>query len=198
MQLVTSRLVLREYAHGDFDAVHRFASDPENSRFVAWGPNTPDDTRMFIEGWLEEQATEPRTGWTFAVTEPGGEPFGSVGLYRQGQHDAETGFAISRDRWGSGYATEAAEALLRFGFDTLGLHRIWATCRPENVGSYRVLEKIGMQREGRLRDHVLIRGAWQDSLLYAAIAPGRPAHPGVRRPAAPAPGSRQPGRGTGA
>ena len=79
---------------------------------------------------------------------------------------------ISRDRAGSGYATEAAAAVLRFGFDTLGLHRIWATCRPENLGSSRVLEKIGMQREGHLRDHVMVRGAWQDSLLYAAIAAG--------------------------
>ena|SRR5688572_10733038 len=173
MELVTSRLVLREYARSDFEAVHRFASDPESVRFVAWGPNTPEDTRNFIEGWLEEQAGSPRTGYTFAVTEPGGEPFGSVGLYLGGPAQAETGFAIAPDRWGSGFATEAAEAVLRFGFDELGLHRIWATCRPDNAASYRVLEKIGMQREGYLRDHILIRGEWRDSLLYAAIAPSR-------------------------
>ena len=171
MELVTSRLLLREYTPDDLGAAHRFASDPENVRFVTWGPNRLEDTRLFLEGWLEEQATEPRTGWTFAVTEPGGEPFGSIGLYRKGPYDAETGFVISRDRAGSGYATEAAAAVLGFGFDTLGLHRIWATCRPENLGSSRVLEKIGMQREGHLRDHVMVRGEWQDSLLYAAIAP---------------------------
>ena len=173
MELVTARLVLREYTRDDTEAVHRFASDPESCRYVAWGPNTPEDTRNFVESWLEEQATEPRTGWTFAVTEAGGEPFGSVGLYRDGPHQAEMGFSIRRDRWGAGYATEAGRALLGFGFDDLGLHRIWATCRPENVGSWRVLEKVGMQREGHLRDHVRIRGAWQDSLLYAAIAPQR-------------------------
>ena len=53
-----------------------------------------------------------------------------------------------------------------------GIHRIYATCRPDNVGSWRVLEKMGMSREGLLRDHILIRGEWRDSLLYAAIAPG--------------------------
>jgi RimJ/RimL family protein N-acetyltransferase len=172
MELVTERLVLREYAADDFDAVHRFASDPDSVRFVAWGPNTREQTRGFIEYWLEEQAASPRTGFTFAVTEPGGEPFGSVGLYRNGDHQADIGFTISPDRWGAGYATEAGRALLRFGFEELGIHRIYATCRPDNVGSWRVLEKIGMSREGLMRGHILIRGEWRDSLLYAAIAPG--------------------------
>ena len=172
MELVTSRLVLREYTRDDLAAAHRFASDPENVRFVTWGPTRLDDPRRFLEGWLEEQVTDPRTGWTFAVTEPGGEPFGSIGLYRKGPNDAETGFVVAHDRAGCGFATEAAAAVLRFGFDTVGLHRIWATCRPDNVGSSRVLEKIGMEREGHLRDHVLVRGAFRDSLLYAAIAHG--------------------------
>jgi L-amino acid N-acyltransferase YncA len=57
----------------------------------------------------------------------------------------------------------------QFGFTDLRLHRIWATCRPDNQGSARVLEKIGMELEGQLRDHILIRGQWRDSLLYAAI-----------------------------
>ena len=172
MELVTERLVLREYAADDFDAVHRFASDPESSRFVSWGPNTPEQTRGFIDYWLDDQAATPRTRYTFAITEPGGEPFGSVGIYQEGPHQAETGFVLSPDRWGAGFATEAGRAVLRFGFEDLGIHRIYATCRPDNVGSWRVLEKMGMSREGLLRDHILIRGEWHDSLLYAAIAPG--------------------------
>ena len=55
---------------------------------------------------------------------------------------------MSRDRWGQGYATEAARAILDFGFADLGLRRIYATCRPENVGSSRVVEKIGMPARG--------------------------------------------------
>jgi RimJ/RimL family protein N-acetyltransferase len=173
MELVTSRLVLREYERDDFAAVHRFASDPEAVTFVTWGPNTEDETRGFLDGWLAERAEVHRTGYTLAVTKAGGTPFGSVGLYREGPHHAELGFAVSRDRWGQGYATEAARAILDFGFAELGLRRIYATCRPENVGSSRVLEKIGMSREGRLRDHVLIRGDWRDSLLYAAVSTDR-------------------------
>ena len=173
MELVTRRLVLRDYQPGDLEAAHRFTSDPESVRHVTWGPNTWHDTEMFLDGWLEEQRATPRTGWTLAVTEPGGDTFGSVGIYRDGEHHAELGFSIRRDMWNRGFGTEAAGAVLAFGFDELGLRRIWATCRPENVPSRRVLENIGMELEGRLRDHVLIRGTWHDSLLYAAITPHR-------------------------
>ena len=128
-------------------------------------PGTPvirygDEIGMGEDLSLAERAAVPRTGYTLAMTESSGPPFGSVGIYRDGPHHAEMGFAVSRDRWGQGYATEAARAVLEFGFADLGVRRIWATCRPENVGSCRVLEKIGMIREGHLREHVLIRGRW--------------------------------------
>ncbi len=169
MELVTPRLLLREYATSDFDAVQRFASDPAVATFVAWGPNSPEDTEAFLVECAAEQARSPRTSYTFAVTDAGSEPFGSVGLYLgEGARDAELGFVIRPDRWGSGYATESAQAVLQYGFERRGLHRIWATCRPENRASAAVLERIGMRRERRLTDHVLIRGRWRDSLLYAA------------------------------
>jgi len=75
-----------------------------------------------------------------------------------------------RSRWGLGYATEAAAALLRYGFDQLGLHKISASCDPENIGSVRVLTKIGMRQEGHLRDQHRVRGQWRDRLLFAALA----------------------------
>jgi len=66
-------------------------------------------------------------------------------------------------------ATEAAELLLRFGVDHLQLRRISATCHPDNHASVRVLEKAGLEYEGRMRSHLFVRGAWRDSLLYAAV-----------------------------
>lgn len=83
----------------------------------------------------------------------------------------EFGYVFHPRHWGRGYATEAAEMLLDIGFRTLGLHRVTATCHPDNVGSWRVLEKAGMTREARMRDHKLARGTWRDSLLYSAIDP---------------------------
>jgi [ribosomal protein S5]-alanine N-acetyltransferase len=171
VELRTERLVLRDFRAEDFAAVHAYASDPLVATFVDWGPNEPADTDEFLKTCMVEQRARPRTRYTLAITEPEGAPFGSTGLVTDGAHQGWMGFVVRPDRWGQGFASEAAAALLQFGHSTLGMHRIQATCRPENVASARVLEKIGMILEGHLRDHLLIRGRWQDSLLYAAIAP---------------------------
>jgi RimJ/RimL family protein N-acetyltransferase len=68
-----------------------------------------------------------------------------------------------------GYATEVSKLLIEFGFETLNLHRIFATCDPRNVGSYKVLEKIGMTKEGRIREDLLLKDGWRDSLLYSIL-----------------------------
>lgn len=60
--------------------------------------------------------------------------------------------------------------LVGFGFEQLGLHRIWATCSTENAGSARVLEKLGMRPEAHFKEDVNIRGRWRDSYLYAVLA----------------------------
>ena len=188
MELHTPRLLLRPYREADLAAVHRFASDRRLTEYVEWGPNTLQDSREFLASCLAEEQQAPRLAFTFAVTTDddgeradcgqAGEPFGSVGLTLNGSGSGsgtagsagEVGYVLAADRWGRGYATEAAAAVVGFGFGTLGLNRITATCRPANAASSRVLEKTGMVLEARLPAHKLIRGRWEDSLLYA-IAP---------------------------
>jgi RimJ/RimL family protein N-acetyltransferase len=170
MELHTDRLVVREYGADDFDAVHLYASDSRVAKFVEWGPNEPEDTREFLRKCMSDQRALPRTTYTLAMTEAGSKPFGSVALFVRGKDAAALGYVVRPDRWGHGYASEAAAAMLHFAFSTLGLHRVEATCRPENGASARVLEKIGMGREDLLRSHLLIRGQWHDSLLYAATS----------------------------
>ena len=79
------------------------------------------------------------------------------------------GYCFNRRYWGRGYATEAARAVVDFGFASLGLHRIFATCAPENTASARVLEKLGMRREGHMARHKWVRGRGRDSCLYAVL-----------------------------
>ena len=81
----------------------------------------------------------------------------------------EIGYLLDLRYWGRGYATEAARAVLDFGFRELDLHRVYATCRPANVASIRVMEKLGMRREAHFRQHRWMKGAWQDSYLYAIL-----------------------------
>jgi RimJ/RimL family protein N-acetyltransferase len=79
------------------------------------------------------------------------------------------GYCLNKRYWGQGIATEAALALVDFGFKKLNLHRIYATVDPENLASASVLQKSGMQYEGRFRDHKLVRGKWRDSKFFAVI-----------------------------
>ena len=82
---------------------------------------------------------------------------------------AKLGYTIRADRWGKGYATDATQRMIRFGFQELGLHRISAAIGPDNAASIAVARKLGMQYEGRIRDHVFTNGAWRDSDLYAVL-----------------------------
>lgn len=173
MELTTPRLLLREFHGADHAAVHAFASDPEVVRYTDWGPNDPQDTTTFLRETTEHTTATPRTTFALAIVDhSAGTLIGSIQLAGTGagRRQAEIGYVLARSQWGHGYATEATQALLRFGFEGLGLHKISATCDPANVASARVLTKVGMQPAGRLRDHLYIRGQWRDRLLFAAVS----------------------------
>jgi RimJ/RimL family protein N-acetyltransferase len=114
----------------------------------------------------------PRQDFELAITlRAGGELIGGCSFHISDPHNREgwLGYILAREHWGHGYATEAARALLRLGFEQFSMHRIWATCDPRNTASAHVLEKIGMRREGHLRENKLQRGSWRDSYLYAIL-----------------------------
>ena len=89
------------------------------------------------------------------------------------RENAEIGWVFHRAYWGNGYATEAASAVLDCAFGRLGLRRVYASCDVRNVGSWRVMEKLGMSREGYSIKDKLQKGEWRDSYLYAILAPDR-------------------------
>jgi len=169
--LQTRRLLLRPFREADLDDIHAYASVPEVSRFMEWGPNTPEDSRAFLDRALAQQSDWPRRHVGLAI-ERDGRVIGSIRLDLQGEKgpEADLGYTLARDQWRQGVATEAAAAMLDAAFATLGLHRVWATCDVENVGSFGVMEKLGMRREGHFRQDKLVRGAWRDSFLYAILA----------------------------
>ncbi|MGL5858149.1 MAG: GNAT family N-acetyltransferase [Angustibacter sp.] len=174
LPLRTERLVLRDFDPSDEEAVHAFAGDPAVTRFTGWGPNTPADSRTFVRDCAAQAADPHRMVFNLAAV-AGGVLVGSVAVWVENatHRRGEIGFVFHPSVWNRGYATEAAQELIRFGFVELGLHRIAATCHPENAGSVRALTKAGLRQEGRLRDHLLARGRWRDSLLFAVVAPGR-------------------------
>jgi [ribosomal protein S5]-alanine N-acetyltransferase len=91
-------------------------------------------------------------------------------MEKAGDMEANIGYELNPPYWNFGYATEAAHAVVDFGFQHFGIHRIWADLVADNVGSAHVLEKLGMRLEGHLREKAYFKGRWWDALIYAILA----------------------------
>jgi RimJ/RimL family protein N-acetyltransferase len=168
----TLRLELRDFQEADWTEVHEYGSDTQVAHFMNWGPNTEEETHRFIEKSVGYQKEKPRINYSLAiVVRDLNRLIGGCGLYISNIESREgwIGYCLNRQFWGQGYATETARALVEFGFNTLNLHRIFATCEPANTSSLHVLEKIGMKYEGHFRENVYCKGAWHDELLYAIL-----------------------------
>lgn len=172
MELRTERLLLRDFVSEDWHAVYAYHRDPRYLRFYPRSQSSKLEARSFVERSVFWQYEDPRTRYQLAILLPDEERLiGNCGL-RMSHPDlqqAELGYELSPEHWGQGYATEAARAMVEFGFTRLGLHRIWATCIAENVRSARVLGRVGLRREGRLREAEWMKGRWWDNLLYAIL-----------------------------
>lgn len=152
--------------------MHRFTSDPAVVEHLTFGPNELADTEAFLRRTAEAARASPRRSYEVALTDrESGELIGGIrlGIESDVHRDASLGYILRRDLWGRGLVTEAATAMVGFGFSRLGMHRIWATCAVDNIGSRRVLEKIRMKREAHLREHSWVKGHWRDSYLYAVL-----------------------------
>lgn len=174
--LETSRLVLREFADHDAPAVQAYAGDAEVVRHLDWGPNTPEDTAAFLSVARASRGAMPRTAYHLAIVLKATDRLIGgcrITIRRPTHGDGDVGYVLDRSHWGHGYTTEAMRALVTFGFGRLALHRISATCDVDNHASARVLEKLGMQREGRLRQITRRRDEWRDSYLYAVLESDR-------------------------
>jgi [ribosomal protein S5]-alanine N-acetyltransferase len=169
LRIVTERLLLRDYMDEDLDALYRQYVRAEVTEFLIWSPSTQADIREFLDRAAQGMTQKPRQLFELAVTlKSTGALIGGGALHASGTN-AELGYFLGPDYWGQGYAVELAHALLAYGFRTLGVHRVYATCRPANLRSAAVLGKIGMRQEGHMREHVRSKGQYQDSLLFAIL-----------------------------
>lgn len=170
---VTKRLILREFQLTDRQVLHGYASDADLVKYMPWGPNDNKATNEFFTRNFKMQTENPRRIYDFAITEKStGDFLGSGGVILRANNSefATIGYILKRSAHGKGYATEMAQALLKFGFENLKLHRIAATCDSENTASYRVMEKIGMSREGLMREDMLMKGRVRSTLAYSILS----------------------------
>lgn len=172
--LETERLRLRPFIRGDVDAVFAYRSREDVTRFMFDPPLSREacadavQIRVNQTGWQEDGdkiflAVEERDT---------GAMIGEVVLILRDaiSRQAEVGYTFHPDVHGRGYATEASARMLQLGFDEGRVHRIYACCHALNHASRRVMERLGMRQEAHFREHRLVKGEWDDELVYALLA----------------------------
>lgn len=167
---LTGRAVtLREFRIDDAADSMAIVGDDRVTQWLSFDSRNLAAAQAMIDGAVKRAQDQPRTEYYLAMAAEPDELVGFARLALTGVKAAKLGYAVSADRWGKGYATDATRLMLRFGFQELGLHRISAAIGPDNAASVAVVHKVGMQYEGRIRDHVFTNGAWRDSLLFAVL-----------------------------
>ncbi len=171
MQLTTPRLLLRDFIEADFPALLEIDSRPEMHAYERELPGK-EDTRRAIDDYIRDQAEQPRTSYRLAISiQPDPSARGIIKLSRQWAaiREWEVGWAVHPAAWGRGIATEAAWHLMDWGFHELNIHRIVAFCHTGNAASIRVMEKLGMQRDGKLRETRWLDAKWNDEYVYSVL-----------------------------
>lgn len=169
--LETERLLLRKVTFDDAEDLFDYGSNEEVTRFVTWDTyQTIDDALQFIEMIIGRYQNSEVAPWGIEEKATG-KLIGTIDfVWWQPQHKkAEMGYALSRKYWNKGIMTEAAKAVVAFGFEQMDLVRIQARCLVDNTGSSRVMEKAGMTYEGTLRKAFLSKGAIHDLKMYSIL-----------------------------
>ena len=172
MFLRTERLLLREFRVADWEAVHDYHNNSLYYRYYDHEGETAVQSRDFVQMFLNQQQERPRTKYQLAITVRGrDELIGNCGIRKKTavSFDGDIGYELNPNYWGYGYATEATQAIIAFGFAALNLHRISAQCLAVNAASNNVLHKLGLKQEGHLRQNQQFKDRWWDTLLFGLL-----------------------------
>ncbi len=172
LPIATRRLHIREYIVNDAPAVFTYVQDPAYWQYQRSEPPTAPQIDALIQWVVNEQAASPRLAYFLAATRKDtGEVVGEAVLkiLNAGERQGEIGFGVAPRFWKQGFGGEIAAAMLEAAFQHFKLHRVSAQCSPDNKPSIRVLQKIGMAREGLLRDLHHTRGKWWSTLVYGIL-----------------------------
>ncbi|MBH5316266.1 GNAT family N-acetyltransferase [Paenibacillus sp. GSMTC-2017] len=169
MYLNTERLTIRKFHSSDWQAVFDYTSDSNVMRYIPEGVFTEQDAKDFVNKNSGEHATKYAVILNETNILIGHMAFHSW----YGEIAYEVGWVFHPDYYNNGYATEATRAIVKYAFEILNIHRIIATCQPQNIPSYRIMEKVGMKKEAHFKKCIpanFIMGTeWWDEYLYAIL-----------------------------
>ncbi|GIE87350.1 GNAT family N-acetyltransferase [Actinoplanes regularis] len=170
----TERLLLRPLTTADAAALLAYRSRPDVCRYVPFHPMTLEVIAERLRThWATTTLTDEGQHLTLGIEEAGtGRLVGDVILFWHSRlhRGGEIGYMINPEFSGRGYATEAAQAMLKLGFEDLGLHRIIGRIDERNEPSARVLRRLGMRQEARLVHNELFKGEWSTEVDFAMLA----------------------------
>ena len=150
-----------------------YQRDPRYLRFYPRTDRTEAEVRDFVHMFVDQQAEIPLRKFQLAVTLSYDHQRAidscRIRLKSENEWEADIGYELAPEHWGEGYATEAALAIVSFGFRELKLHRVSSWCIADNAASARVLEKARLRLEGRLRANEYFKGHWWDTLLFGTL-----------------------------
>jgi RimJ/RimL family protein N-acetyltransferase len=171
--LAAARVALRRFQLPDLEAFVAYRSSAQVARFQSWEAPYPRKAgERLVRQMMAQHPDTPGEWFQFAVVlRSTGELVGDCAArpHTDDPRQGEIGFTIAPEHQGHGYATEAARCLLGYLFGARGKHRVTACCDARNAASARVLERLGMRREGHLRESTWAKGEWTDDLLYAML-----------------------------
>ncbi len=170
-ELDTKRLLLRRMTMADAQDIFAYSRDPEVSRHVLWDAHRSiHDSRAYLRYIQRQYRNNEPSSWGIELKETG-HLVGTIGFmwWNQENRSAEVGYSLSRVQWNRGLMTEALREVIRFGFEEMDLHRIEAQHEVSNPASGRVMEKVGMRREGVLRGRLYNKGRFVDVAVYAIL-----------------------------
>jgi RimJ/RimL family protein N-acetyltransferase len=166
-------MLLRGFTPADLDDLHAMFGRDDVSRYLMWEPMSREQVATLLERRIAQVRIDKEgEGFGFALEERASGRFvGEVVLrwLSEESRQGEIGWSLHPEAQGKGYATEAAGALLRLGFEDMGLHRIVAECDPRNDGSIRVMQRLGMRREADHVDAMWLKGEWVGSTIFAIL-----------------------------
>ncbi len=173
-ELKTSRLILRQYRISDAVSMYNnYATDERVTKFLTWTPyQCIDDLKTWLTGTIKSYENNNVYHWAMEYNK---EVIGAVSVlafdyHNEKNHCCELGYSLGYDYWNKGFTSEAVNAVIRFLFDEVGIHRISAKHDIENPASGEVMKKCGMLYEGCLKDQYLRHdGTYSDALIYAII-----------------------------
>jgi RimJ/RimL family protein N-acetyltransferase len=165
-ELRTDRLAIRRFRPRDAAVFAAYRSDPDVARYQSWDGYTPEQAEAFVSEMAASRPGIPGEWFQFAVADLAGDLLGDVAIcvHADEPSRAELGFTFAPAHQGSGYATEAARAVIAYAFERLGAETVVAITDARNDASIALLERIGMRRAAT--EHVRFKGEWCDEHTY--------------------------------